>query len=149
MIRLRIQTNSARALLTALAGRLAQPGELLRPAASVVAESIERNFDEEGRPLPWPPLSPATLRRKPAGLKILERTGRLRRSIRTRIEGGRLIASSELPYAAAHQYGAPRRRLPARPFLILALADANAVAQTVADSLSGTGHGPRDTDYGQ
>jgi len=145
MIRIHIQLASALGLLSTLAARLSQPGELLAPAVPIVAGAIERNFDEEGRPLPWPPLVPATLRRKPAGLKILERTGRLRRSIQTRTESSRLVASTDLPYAAAHQFGAPRRRLPARPFLVLTPADTEAIAQSVTDSLSATDHGSRVT----
>jgi phage gpG-like protein len=139
MIRVQVQLDSARALLALLAARLELPAALLASAEPIVAGAIERNFDEEGRPLPWPPLAPATLRRKPAGLRILERTGRLRRSIHTRVEGERLIASTDLPYAAAHQFGAPRRRLPARPFLVLTPAETEAVAQSVADSLMRTG----------
>ena len=149
MIRLRLQLASALSLLATLAARLQHPGELLRPAVSTVAGAIERNFDEEGRPLPWLPLVPATLRRKPAGLRILERTGRLRRSIQTRIEGDRLVASTDLPYAAAHQFGAPRQHLPARPFLVLTPDDTDAVAQAVADSLSATSHESRVTSHVQ
>ena len=139
MIRIHVQLAPALGLLSTLAARLSQPGELLAPAVPIVAGAIERNFDEEGRPLPWPPLVPATLRRKPAGLKILERTGRLRRSIQTRTESSRLVASTDLPYAAAHQFGAPRRHLPARPFLVLTPADTEAAAQSVAETLSDTG----------
>jgi len=146
MIRVHIQLEPAAGLLATLAARLAQPAALLQPAVPGVAAAIERNFDEEGRPLPWPPLTPATLRRKPAGLRILERTGRLRRSIQTRLEGDRLVASTDLPYAAAHQFGV-RDRLPARPFLILTPADTDQLAQSVADSLSATGHGPRATSH--
>lgn len=133
MLRLRVEVRSALNLLQALAGRLHNPGALLSPAAPIVAGAIERNFDEEGRPMPWPPLTPATLRRKPAGLKILERSGRLRRSIRTRVEGTALVASTELPYAAAHQFGTGR--LPARPFLVLTESDRQEVAAAIAHSL--------------
>jgi phage virion morphogenesis protein len=108
---------------------------MLGAAVPVVAEAFERNFDEEGRPAPWPPLKPATLRQKPAGLRILEHTGRLRRSIATRVESNALVASTEVPYAAAHQFGAPRRRLPARPFLVLTPEDAEAVATSIAETL--------------
>lgn len=147
MLRLRLQLDPALNLLESLRARLASPGGLLEPAASVVAGAIERNFDEEGRPRPWPPLTPDTLRRKPPGLKILERTGRLRRSIQTRLEGGRLIASTDVPYAAAHQFGAPRRRLPARPFLVLTPEDTDQVAQAVAAALGDTGHEPPSTGH--
>jgi len=139
MLRVRANLRAAFDMLAALQRRLNAPGELLADAVPVVAGAIQQNFDEEGRPISWPRLAPATLRCKPAGLKILQRTGRLRRSIETRVEGGALIASSDVPYAAAHQSGIPGR-LPARPFLVLTSADTTAVAQSVADALNSTGH---------
>jgi phage virion morphogenesis protein len=135
MLRLRLEFGAAFELLAALRRHLEGPGELLGAAVPVAAGAMERNFDEEGRPTPWPPLASATLRQKPAGLKILERSGRLRRSIATRVEGNAIVASTDVPYAAAHQFGAPRRRLPARPFLVLTPEDAEAVASAVADGL--------------
>lgn len=135
MIRLRVELQSALSLLSALATRLAAPGGLLEPALPLAQRAIELNFDEEGRPQPWPPLTPATLRRKPAGLKILELTGRLRRSVSARVEEGRLILSTDVPYAAAHQFGFPGRRLPARPFLVLTAEDVEGVAESVAEAL--------------
>lgn len=141
MLRLRIELAPALSLLDTLVARLSAPGQLLAPAVPLVAGAVDRNFDEEGRPLRWPPLTPATLRRKPAGLRILERTGRLRRSIQTRLEGNAVVASTDLPYAAAHQFGFARRRLPARPFLVLTETDKQEIAQTLADSLEDTGPG--------
>ncbi len=148
MLSVCIQLEPAAQLLATLSGRLAAPGELLAPAAAVVARAIERNFDEQGRPQPWPPLAPATLRRKPAGLRILERTGRLRRSLQARIEGDALVISTDLPYAAAHQFGVAGR-LPARPFLVLTDTDQQEVAQRIADSLTGTSHELRVTNHAQ
>jgi phage gpG-like protein len=146
MIRIRFQLDSALARLQALADRLADAESLLAPAVPIVAAAIERNFDEEGRPLPWPPLAPryarAKARRLP-GTRILERTGRLRRSVRTGVESNALVASTDVPYAAAHQFGAPRRHLPARPFLALTESDIRAAGEAVADTLSLTGRGSR------
>lgn len=138
MLSLRIQFGPAFNLLAALRRHLDAPSELLGAAAPVVAGAIERNFDDEGRPTPWPPLAPATLRRKPAGLKILQRTGRLRRSIATRVEGSTIVASTDVPYGPAHQFGIAGR-LPARPFLILTPEDTESIAQSVADAVEATG----------
>lgn len=135
MLRVRFQLDPALNQLQQLARRFSAPAELLAPAIPVVARALESNFDKEGRPLPWPPLSPAYLRRKPAGLKILHRTGRLRRSIRVRLEGGAIVASTDLPYAAAHQFGLPQRNLPARPFLVLTDSDRQEAAQTILNKL--------------
>lgn len=136
MFRLTLNPRPLQLRLEALADRLSDLEGLLERVAPLAARAIERNFDAEGRPLPWPPLAPATLRRKPPGLKILERTGRLRRSIRTRVEASAIVLSTDVPYAAAHQFGVPRRRLPARPFLVLTPEDKEEVAQAVARELA-------------
>lgn len=144
MLRVRVQLDSALPLLELLQGRLDSPDQLLAPAVPVVAAAIERNFDEEGRPVRWPPLSPRYALRKArfyAGRKILERTGRLRRSILTRVEGSALVASTDVPYAPAHQFGMLARHLPARPFLVLTPDDLDAAAQAIAASLESTGRG--------
>ena len=149
MLVVRLQSQSALALLDRLAERLSRSEELLAGALPGVAAAIERNFDEEGRHFHWAPLSARyaawKARRFGAGLRILERTGTLRRSITTRLEAGALLASTDAPYAAFHQYGT--RRLPARPFLILTERDKEEAAQAVADGLTShespiTSHGP-------
>jgi len=146
MLRLRIEFGPAFDLMAAIQRRFSAPGELLSPAVPIVAGAIERNFDEEGRPIPWPPLIPATLRRKPAGLKSLQRTGRLRRSIATRVEGSAIVASTDAPYAAAHQFGIAGR-IPRRPFLVLTPEDSEAVAQSIANTLDNTGHQSANTGH--
>lgn len=144
MLRVRLQSESAVSLLETIAQRLARAEELLASAAPVVAAAMELNFDEEGRPVRWAPLAPRSAawkaRRFGAGLRILERTGALRRSITTRLEGRALVASSDVPYAAFHQFGT--RRLPARPFLVLTESDKEEVARAVAESLVSTSHEP-------
>ena len=110
-------------------------------AVGVVDTAIRRNFDEEGRPERWWPLSPAYASekaRKFPGRKILERTGRLRQSIDVRFEpgpalsAGTILASSDLPYAAAHQFGVPERALSPRPFLVLTEEDREEIGRAVA-----------------
>jgi phage gpG-like protein len=96
----------------------------------IVEDAIEQNFEDTSRQkrLGWMDLSPAykaALARKGrlAGKKILIDRGRLRGSIQVeaRREGGtlRVVAGTNVAYAAAHQFGAPRRGIPARPYLAL------------------------------
>lgn len=137
MLRVRFKFEAAFNLLEVLSRRLQHPEALLASAAPIVARAIERNFAQEGRPLPWPPLSPAYARWKERfypGRKILERTGRLRRSIHTAVEGNALVVSTDVPYAAAHQFGTTV--IPARPFLVLTPQDKQEVAQALADALA-------------
>jgi phage gpG-like protein len=137
MVRVRLQAAPALSLLDGIAQKLTRVEELLAPAVPLVAAAIERNFEEEGRPVRWTPLSPRyaayKARRYAAGLRILERSGRLRRSITTRLGAGALVTSTDAPHAVLHQSGT--RRLPARPFLVVTESDKEAVAQAVADSL--------------
>ena len=137
-LRFRLQLDSALQRLQGLTRRLADPGSLLAPAVPVLARALERTFEAEGRPQRWAPLAPSTLRRKPPGLKILQRTGRLRRSLNLAIEGRSIVASTSVPYAPAHQFGVPSRRLPARPFLLWTQEDLEAAAQAIAASLAST-----------
>lgn len=143
MLRLRIQLGSALARLQTLADRLGEVETLSRSfgtlALPIVAAALERNFDEEGRPRRWPPLSPAYARWKERhfpGRRILERTGRLRRSIRAAIEGNAIVLSTDIPYAAAHQFGVPSRGLPARPFLVLTEDDRQQLISAIANALA-------------
>ena len=142
MLRLRFQLDSALDRLQLLSDRLQDAAAPLAPAVPVVAAAIQRNFEEEGRPERWPPLSPGYALWKAArhpGRKILERTGALRSSIRVGIEPtvpAALVASTDLPYAAAHQFGVPQRNLPPRPFLVLTDEDREEVAQAIADALT-------------
>lgn len=82
--------------------------EPLKKAGIVMLKSIDTNFEAEGRPERWMPLSPFTMRAKLAagyGSKILIRTGDLRRSIVSRVGGNKLHVGTSIPYAAIHQFG--------------------------------------------
>lgn len=67
----------------------------------------------------WAPWSFRTMlqrvREGSAGLGILNRTGRLLRSISARVSGDSVTISSNADYARYHQEGTPRT--PARPFI--------------------------------
>jgi phage gpG-like protein len=102
-----------------------------QPALAAIAddfrEMIAQQFASEGRAegTPWPPLAPATLRRRRGLTPILYQTGALLRSLSEpgatghveEIEDYSLTLGSRLPYAVFHQTGT--RRLPARPIIVL------------------------------
>lgn len=117
----------------------------LSSAVGVVDFAIQRNFDEEGGVYEWPKLYYVYWLHKQTvcpGRKILECTGALRRSINVRFEPGPLlgagdiVAFTDVPYAAAHQFGVPEQNLPARPFLFLTEEDRDEVARAVAKGLT-------------
>lgn len=119
---------------------------LMRRLAGVMADAVEENFDQEGRPR-WAPLQPRTIKaRERKGHwpgKILQLRGRLASSIVTDYGKTQARVGTNLIYAAIHQLGGtikrpPRQRIgkaqgkpakgyeiriPARPFLSLTQGD--------------------------
>lgn len=142
MVRINVIARRAEMRLWQLAREISDPRVPLEVFARHMERSIQRNFDEEGRPRKWRPLSPMTLmawvssrrtwvsktgrltaqgRAALAGRKILTDTGRLRRSITGRVWGNRLVIGTNVEYAPYHQYGTSR--IPARPFLLFQAED--------------------------
>lgn len=101
-----------------------------KAAAEYLELSVRDNFDAESSPdgVPWPSLSPRYAARKAANpraqAKTLAYSGALRDTI-VALSGSdfvRLTSALSTPgggysLAAIHQFGAPRRKIPARPFL--------------------------------
>ncbi len=125
---LRLTTTAEPAALRSLRTKLAGKESLLAPLAAPALEAVRKNFAAGGRPTPWAPL-------KGGGRADLTQTGRLMASIRARVEGGRLILSTSLPYAAVHQFGG--RHTPARPFLVLPPEEVSRLAGQLRAQLSG------------
>jgi phage virion morphogenesis protein len=106
----------------------------LKAAGTYAIGSIQRNFDEQGRPDKWSPLSPRTLasRRKGkggGGPKILIDRARLRNSINEKVHLASPDSYAEVGtnvvYAARQHFGYPggsgrgHSKTPARKFLML------------------------------
>lgn len=103
----------------------------LAVAGEYVVGSIQRNFQQEGRPQRWPGLAASTIagRRRGkgrGGIKILQDTRRLGGGIHKQVVGGGVkIATSPLPYARRQQEGYPggkgrgHSKTPARKYLML------------------------------
>lgn len=89
--------------------------------------SIWRNFEHEGRPRPWPPLQPSTirdrLRQGYAAGPILVRSGRLKRSFRFSWGPRSYRVKNLAPYFGVHQYGAPAANIPERAMVVLLAQD--------------------------
>lgn len=128
----RVLAEQAMQRLEALEQRGGNLTGLFRSFGEHMKESIEKNFDAEGRPTRWAPLSPATLvgwvggykkggsyRTKGgrltakgaaavSGRKILTQSGILRRSVYYVAQGMGIeviAGGAGLPYAAIHQFG--------------------------------------------
>lgn len=129
----------------------------LSPLSAIVAEqSVDwgtRAFDDPSlRPEAWAPWSPAyqaKLRgawtaknttksgklRKSAKFerRLLVDTGELRKTLTAKTVGGHAYIASDREYAAYHQFGAPKAKLPARPFLPI-YADLSAGTAVLTDA---------------
>ena len=133
--------------LRAIPSRLTQLGADLSdmrpywPAALVEARGVLRDaFESEGatgQSGRWPALDPSYARwkaRKYPGAKILERTGRLRASLRSSSEQTvtsepqKLTIRSEVPYGGYHQRGIGQKR---RPPWSPTRADANRIVSAI------------------
>lgn len=80
------------------------PRPLMRAIAGLFEAETDANFDAQGRPK-WLGLKPATLRRRGAGAKILQDTGRLAASVATDYGRDYARVGSNAVYAAIHQFG--------------------------------------------
>lgn len=76
---------------------------LMQAIAGIMADAVEENFAQEGRPQ-WLGLAPATRKRRDGG-KILQDSGRLASSIVARAEADSAVVGTNLRYAAIHQLG--------------------------------------------
>ncbi len=117
-------------LMSHLMQRAQNPAPILEQIGDIVISGVEENFAREGRysspgawlggGQKWRALRPSTLRRrknKGKDAKILQDTGTLAGSIAKTVTENSVIVGTNLPYAAAHQFGA-RINMPARPRIL-------------------------------
>lgn len=147
--------------VTAALGRVIQATEqrapLMRNIVAIMADAVEENFAQEGRPK-WQGLKPPS---RPGG-KTLQKSGQLAASVVSDSDNDSAVVGSNKKYAAIHQFGGktraheirPRNKkalafggrvlskvnhpgsdIPARPFLALEEADVVEIEQTAVDYL--------------
>jgi phage virion morphogenesis protein len=105
------ELNSALARLYAF---LKDASPITSLVAALMADAVEENFAQQGRPK-WLGLSPRTLKRrgqKAGEGKILQHTGRLASSIVQRHDADSATVGTNLVYAAIHQFGGAIQRHP-------------------------------------
>lgn len=100
---------------------------LMRNIAGIMADSVEENFEQQGRPK-WEGLKKSTIeQRVKRGYwpgKILQMRGELAASITSYYDENSAIIGTNKVYAAIHQFGGKAGRnkkveIPARPYLKL------------------------------
>ena len=91
----------------------AEKPRILREIGMSLLVNIRQGFEAERSPEGevWEPLKPATVRqRKGDAHPILQRKGRLKKSITIKMTPDSVIVGTNLAYAAAHQFGAAIKR---------------------------------------
>jgi phage gpG-like protein len=110
--------------LRRIARKAEDPKPVLEAMGLQLASIAARSFNNPSlRVVPWPALKPSTVKEKLAAGKsgaILKRDLLLWRSwVRPDLTHGRasVTIKSDRPYAAVHQFGSTKKRIPARPML--------------------------------
>lgn len=142
---------------------IADQTEIWEDVGQEVLNSVQRNFDAEGRPEKWAPVARLTLLRKVGGVrkastkrghwtakakktlhgnKILTDTSQLRNSINAEADSKSVTVGSNEDYAAIHQFGGlpdmppGPAAVPARPYLLLQDADWATIADIIEEHLT-------------
>lgn len=116
------------------------PSPLLKQLGAIIADAIDENFEQQGRPS-WQPLRASTLKqrtKKGYNGPILQRTGKLRRSITRKITATYVTVGTNLDYAAIHNFGGPTGKnhsvnMPRREFINLTTLDLEDIEKTAAN----------------
>lgn len=116
----------------------------MKNIAGILEDSVEENFEKEGRPDKWEELNPITIKqRAKKGYypgKILQMRGELAASITSHYDENSAIVGTNKAYAAIHQFGGEAGRnkkvkIPARPYLKLGELELNDIKISVQEYL--------------
>jgi phage gpG-like protein len=120
---------------------MVQMPQAMERIADVAHKSVMANFAVEGRP-GWLPLAEETKRRRaqrgtwPKSPGILQDTDRLKESIRPWVSGNEAGAETDVFYGVYHQSFSPRKKIPARRFLMLTEKEVEEIVQIVIKELT-------------
>lgn len=106
-INLSVDDSAFKKYLDKLEERGSNLGPLLAKVGEIAFEAVQENFDEQGRPK-WVSLKSETIKeREKLGYTgpILQRTGKLKRSITKKITSDSAIIGTNLEYAAIQHFG--------------------------------------------
>lgn len=119
----------------------------LTDTGKYMLKSIDRNFGAQGRPQKWVELAPMTLAmrrwRGSRSKRILQDTGKLRRSIRYRVEGSKAvyIGTNKSQARLLQRGGFVKRKgttylVPPRPFILFQPEDYGAIEKIFLKHIS-------------
>jgi phage virion morphogenesis protein len=127
-IEIRIDNKEMQDYLVQLAEKTSDMRPLMRNIAGIMADSVEKNFQEQGRPK-WQQLAKSTIEQririnKWPGMILQLSQGGLASSITSHYDENSAVVGTNKVYAAIHQFGGNAGRnkkveIPARPYLQL------------------------------
>ncbi len=144
-IEIRIEDRELTSLLFKLSQKAVNTAPLMRNIAGIMQDSVEENFEKEGRPDKWQKLKPSTIKqRTKKGYwpgRILQRRGELAASITSKYDKHSAIVGTNKIYAAIHQFGGDAGRggkvkIHARPYLKLDDDEVNSIIKAVLDNFN-------------
>lgn len=106
----RITRNDISPALSRMASAAKRPEPIFRAMGTTFLSLIMGNFKSaDYRPIPW-------AAKKDGTPSTLQKSGTLSRSFHLSVSNTGATVSNPMVYAAAHQFGYEKRKLPARPF---------------------------------
>jgi len=103
-IRIKIKED-ARPLLRAIIQRVRNARPVLRALGQIGVDSVQGNFDAQGRPTKWKKRKSPPRRSTGKGYKILTLSGDLRDSVHYQVEGQEVKVGTNVVYAGVHNRG--------------------------------------------
>lgn len=143
-IEIRIDNKAVEEALLKVASKCEDMKPLMKNIAGIMADAVEENFEQEGRPDKWQELAESTIKHRKRTRhwpgKILQVEGQLATSITTQHDNESAVIGSNLEYAAIHQLGGnagkgKKVEIPARPYLELREKDVNKIMQEITNYL--------------
>ncbi|MEI8390376.1 MAG: phage virion morphogenesis protein [bacterium] len=127
-IEIKVDDKEIQQLLKKLISKAANLRPLMKNISGIMLDSVEENFEREGRPDKWQGLAKSTIKqRTKKGYwlgRILQVRGELAASITSKSDESSAVVRTNKVYAAIHQFGGNTGRnkkveIPARPYLKL------------------------------
>jgi len=143
-IEIRIDNKAVEDALLKVASKCEDLKPLMKNIAGIMADAVEENFEQEGRPAKWQELAESTIKKRKKTKhwpgKILQAEGQLATSITTQYDSESAVIGSNLAYAAIHQLGGNAGKgkkvtIHARPYLNLSERELNNILKEVSNYL--------------
>ena len=143
-IEIRIDNKAVEKALLKVASKCEDLRPLMKNIAGIMADAVEENFEQEGRPDKWQELAESTIKHRKKTKhwpgRILQVEGQLATSITTQYDNKSAVIGSNLAYAAIHQLGGQAGKgkkvtIPARPYLNLTESDYKKIIEKSAKYL--------------